>query len=290
MSRYKHFLRAVAGIFVLAGVLMPWPVSAAPSSSNTVSNGSLSAVTVGYGTDEPLQNGMIVGLKKGDASKVVALTPNSIKAMHGVVVPVNGATVTLSDNQVSSGQVYVATVGRYDVLVSTQNGPISPGDYITISSLSGIGMKASEQQSEVLGKAAGSFDGTSNVQGTATLESDQGHKVSVSIGRIPVDLGINHNPLATGVTGVPGFMESAASLITDKPVSPLRLYGAFIVFIVAVIVAGGLLYSGVRSGMVSIGRNPLARNRIMGGLFRVIALGLIIFIIGLGAVYLILTV
>ncbi|HVS58169.1 MAG TPA: hypothetical protein VHD60_00315 [Candidatus Saccharimonadales bacterium] len=293
MSKLKRFICiALSSALIL---VFGAPLSAVAASSNTngsgnVSNGSVSAVTVGYGSDSPLQYGLIVGLKPGDASKVVALSADRIKDMHGVVVPSTDATVTLSDGSAKSGQVYVATVGRYNVLVSTQNGPIHTGDYITISSLSGIGMKADQSEPVVLGKAAANFDGTGNVQGSATLKDVNGNNVAISLGRIPVDLGIDHNPLAGATSGVPGFLQNAAHIFTDQPVSTWRLYLALTLFIVAAIIAGSLLYGGVRSSMVAIGRNPLAKNRIMVNLFRVTLLSLTIFIIGVGAVYLVLKV
>ncbi len=52
----------------------------------------------------------------------------------------------------------VALVGRVPVKVTTENGPIRPGDLITSSSVAGVGMKASKP-GYVLGRALTSFDG-----------------------------------------------------------------------------------------------------------------------------------
>lgn len=256
------------------------------------SGASVQSVAESYNADQPLQTGMIVKLKNGDASTVVPLDQNSISDMHGVVVPANDTPVTLAPVNPSGQQVYVATAGRFNVLVSTQNGSIKSGDYITISSLAGVGMKASGSQSIVLGKAAGSFDGTGNVEGSASLKGPSGQQVSVSIGSVPVDISIAHNPLAHNQAGLgsgaPGFLKNIGTAVTNRPVSAVRLYLALLVFIISAFIAGSLLYGGVRNGMVSIGRNPLAKKSIMRGMTQSVLFSLIVFVVGVFGVYLLL--
>lgn len=132
-------------------------------------------VTQGYNSDSVLQKGMIVRLKPGDSNTVQALNQKDAADMFGVIVSSGDATVSLS-NPGNSQQVYVATYGQYDVLVSTQEGPIKQGDYITISSLNGVGMKAATTQQLVIGKALSSFDGMSESEGTTTLQTNKGKK------------------------------------------------------------------------------------------------------------------
>jgi len=246
------------------------------------------AVTQGYGTDSPLQKGMLVRLKDKDASKVVPLTSDTASQMQGVVVAANDASVTLSSDT-NSGQVFVATYGQFDVLVSNQNGPIKTGDYITISSLDGVGMKANNEQSTVLGKAVAGFDGTSNVQGSTAVKDEGGNNITVSFGRIPVNISISHNPLQRSLdNNVPGFLQKAGQFIANKPVSSSRIYISLVVLLVSTVIAGVILYGAIRNGLVAIGRNPLAKTSITRSLVQVVMTGIIIFIIGLFAVYLLL--
>lgn len=247
-------------------------------------------VTQAYGISGGLQKGMIVMLDPGDATKVKALSNKKINAMQGVIVAANESAVTLSGDG-STNQVYVATAGKYDVLISNQNGSIKKGDYITISALDGIGMKADSSQTVILGKALEGFDGTTKVSGTTALKTSAGTTTNVAIGLINVEISISHNPLAAAArpdAAVPGFLRRLAESIAGKPVSSARIYICLAVLLVTVFIAGSLLYGGVRSSLVAIGRNPLARRSVLRGLFQVITIGLIIFVIGILAIYLLL--
>src|SRR2546423_631286 len=68
-------------------------------------------VTQGYQADKPLENGMIVRLKPGDATKVQAVTSENAGDMLGVTVASSAAPVSLSDP--TKQQVFVAAFGQY---------------------------------------------------------------------------------------------------------------------------------------------------------------------------------
>jgi hypothetical protein len=245
---------------------------------------SAQTVTQGYSSDSSLQKGTIVRLQTGNNQKVEPLTAKTAAQMQGVVVAANDAPVTLSSSDPAAAQYYVATIGEYDVLVSDQNGPIKTGDYITISSLDGVGMKADSSQSVVLGKADANFNG-----GSATQSTVQVGGAKINIGRIGVTIAISHNPLSAPVqTSIPNILQRAGQLVTSKPVNPLRLYAGFIILAAALVITAIMLYSGIRSSLVAVGRNPLAKTSILRSLVQVIITSVVVFILGLIAVYLIL--
>lgn len=245
-------------------------------------------VTTGYQSDQALQKGMIVRLKKGDSKKVEALKQLEVPDMLGVVVASSDAPVSLSNPNADS-QVFVATYGQYDVLVSTQNGPIKEGDFITISSLAGVGMKADSVQELVIGKALGNFNGRNDMESKVTLKTNHGEK-EVNLGRVSVEVSVAHNPLYSkdDDTGVPQFLSKAVDIVTDRPVSAFRIYAALAIVIVSIIIAGTIIFTGVKTGMIAIGRNPLAKKSINRGLLQVTLMALIVFVIGIFAVYLLL--
>lgn len=247
-------------------------------------------VTQGYLSDEALQNGLIVRLVPGEATKIRTLKHNESTEMLGVVVASNDAPISLSDP--TKKQTFVAVFGKYDVLVSAQNGPIKGGDYITISSVEGVGMKADGEQEVILGKAIGNFNGTNDVESTITLNDNLGGTQDVGLKRILVDISISRNPTYTGDSnaGVPQFLSKAAQLVTKKPVTALRLYACLGILGLSLVVAGIIIYSGVQTGMTAVGRNPLAKKTILHNLVTVTLMAMIIVIIGVVAVYLLLKV
>jgi hypothetical protein len=155
-----------------------------------------------------------------------------------------------------------------------------------VSSTPGIGALATENQKFVVGVAAGDFAG----QGDAiSSTSGEGGK-KTQVGRIRVDVAFGKNPSAKDPqdSKVPAVLKRISESIADKPVSTTKIYVGFIVFLGTAIIACTTLFSGVRSAVISIGRNPLSKASIYRGLFQVVLLGLIIFITGIFGVYLIL--
>mgnify|MGYP000941538880 CR=1 FL=1 len=269
----KHrFLKLVAGVLFLAVFLL-----------SLLANSSAQTVLQGYGSDEKLQRGMLVALKEGDESKVVALTDKTVEKFKGVIVEQNDSPVTISNDDRKN---FVATVGPYEVLVSNENGPIKKGNYVSLSSTSGIGALATENQKFVIGVATSDFTGSSDSLTSAS--NTAGRKAEV--GRITVDVAFGKNPNARdpAESKVPAILKKVSESIADKPVNTVRIYISLAIFLAAAAVTGTMLFSGVRSAVVAIGRNPLSKSSIYRGLLQVVILALIIFLVGIFGVYLVL--
>lgn len=266
-------LLALFGLVTLIMVSMSHPLGA-------------QVATEGYNADGTLRRGMIVRLKQGDASKVEAVSSDGAEHMHGVVVNANDAPVTLSNDD---QKVFVATSGKFDVLVSTQNEKIETGDYIAVSALAGIGMKAGTKEAFVIGRALNGFDGSKDIIGTSDVKDSTGAAHKVTIGRISLDIGVAKNPLLRATeANLPDALKRAAETIAGRPVNAVRVYLGILIFGITTTVAASLLYGGVKSALISIGRNPLSRKSIVRSMLQVIVTGLIVFITGVFGVYLIL--
>lgn len=270
MLKHKRFVAGLlAGLGLAAFVVLP---AAAQN------------LTQGYQASGTLQNGMIVRLKKGSPSTVEALNQKEETEMFGLVVSSSDATVSLANP--AQTQVYVATFGQYPALVNTQNGPIRAGDKLVISAVSGVGMRADAKHQVLIGKALQSFADGSNAEGHLKLSDG----TTVAMGRIMVDISVTRNPSYSGdvVAGVPHVLVSIARAVTNKPLTALRLYGSLVVIALDFAIAGAILYAGIRTGMNSIGRNPLAKKSILRSLVTVILSSLVVVLVGLIAVYLLL--
>lgn len=266
-------LLALTGLCLLVSASLQHPLSA-------------QAVTSGYNADQAIQRGMIVRLKKDDTTKVEPVKRDDAEHMHGIVVSANDAPLSIA---IDGQKVFVATNGRFDVIVSTQNGSVAQGDFISVSALAGIGMRTSDKEPYVIGRALGTFDGSKDVISTSQVKDSAGATHEVKIGRVSVDVGLAKNPLLKGTeANLPEFLKKAAETVAGKQVNPVRVYIGVLVFGVTTVIAGTLLYGGIRSGVISIGRNPLSRKSIVRTMFQVIITGLIVFITGVFGVYLIL--
>jgi hypothetical protein len=244
-------------------------------------------LTQGYGADSVLQVGMIVGLKKDDPRMVEPISSADAAHIQGVVVSANDSAVLLgNDNE----KVYVASGGRFKVLVSNQNGDIKNGDYVSVSSIDGIGKASSPDDPIVLGKAISGYQGsdTNQVISTAKVKNASGNEVQLSLGYVIVDISIGKNPLAKTENNLPVFLSKAGETIAGKPVSATKVYISLALMFLTTAVAASLLYAGVRNSMIAIGRNPLSRKLIIRGLFQVVFIGLIVFLCGVFGVYLLL--
>jgi hypothetical protein len=178
---------------------------------------------------------------------------------------------------------------RYYVLVSNQNGSIGAGDPISVSAISGIGMKADTSQATILGRAVGTFDGKNNVASVAKLKTSKGAEIQAAIGSVQVDIGVAKNPLlVTNSSGVPQFVQKAAISVVGKPINASQLYVSIAIMLAGFGITAALMYGGIQSGMMAIGRNPLAKQSIMRNMIQVVITGLLIFIGCLVAVYLVL--
>ena len=114
-----------------------------------------------YNTDDPtVMPGDVVSLDPTKTAGVkktqFAYDTNTI----GVVSTKPGLAIGDQANNTSGKPVPVALAGRVPVKVTTENGNILPGDYLTTSSTPGVAMKATKS-GVVLGQALTSFAGPS---------------------------------------------------------------------------------------------------------------------------------
>jgi hypothetical protein len=290
----RHILRttllrqAAASLGIAVVLAVPF-VGMASAADTTTTESNSAGTPQGHTADGDLQVGTIVQLGASGTSKVTPATFDKASNMYGVVVDERTLSLTVTSAD-SPNQVFVAATGTYPVLVSTQNGPINVGDYVTISAVDGIGMLAEPEQKIVFGRAVSSFDGKNNVVGNVDLKDTTGKSAGkAAIGSISVVIDIRHNPNEKSTkANVPKVLQRLGEAIAEKPVGPLRIYLSIGITGISIFAAIAILYSGVRHSLISIGRNPLSRKSIFRALMEIILTSLIILIIGLFAVYLLL--
>lgn len=243
----------------------------------------------GYAADRPLDHGTIVQLTGKGSNTVTVAKQSELQNTFGVTVDPQQLSVKLSSDGLEN-EVFVAVSGTYNVLVSTQAGAIKAGDYVTLSSINGVGMKAGTEEETVLGRAASGFDGKGVTLGQSTIKDVDGNTTqTVKLGSIPVTIEIQRNPNEKSTkANVPEILERTGQAIAEKEVSAVRIYISLAIAVVSLIAAIAVIYAGVRNSVISIGRNPMTKKSIFRALMEIILTSLLILIIGLFAVYLLL--
>lgn len=227
----------------------------------------------------------LVNIAKDNPNYVILSDAEHVDQLIGVVS--SKPLIELSEEGGRVG-VQVVSNGTTLTLVSDLNGKITTGDKITASPIAGVGMKAIES-TVVVGTAQASLDSVELE--TREVTDKVGKKQYVKIGLIPVQVGVAfYSPHAQKQSAfVPPFLQTLANQVTGKDVSPIRVLIAALVLLLLFISVTVLLYSSVRSSIISIGRNPLSESAVRKSLFQVGITVFAVLIFAAAIVYLVLT-
>ncbi len=235
------------------------------------------AISQGYQTSvSSISTGALVSLTASGSGQVELAKASN--AAHLVGIAAEASTLELST---ASGQhtVQVVVGGSAEVLVSDANGAVKTGDKVTVSPLAGIGMKATGS-GEVVGTALKPLSLVKTVVQQA--KGADGQNVTVHVGLVPVAVSVVYYSAVSSVgtvsAFVPPFLQNVANAVAGKVVSPLRVLIGTIALLLGFLAVTIMLYVGVRSGVVSLGRNPLAADALRRGMVDILiaALGVLI--------------
>lgn len=246
------------------------------------SNNQNSAISRGFQTSEAdIAAGALVSTKADDSSVIELATTSSSTRLAGIVSTT--ALVELSGNQQNETQVILSGSAR--ALVSDINGPIHAGDKITASPIAGVGMLA-DTDAQIVGTAMNDFKPTDSQK--KVIKDKDGKDHTVHVGSISLQIGISYYVAPTSQF-VPPFLQNMADSIAGRPVSFMRILLGCVLLFLAFGSIFVLIYTSVKSGIISLGRNPLAATAIQRGLVGVVVIVLLIAALALLGVYLILT-
>lgn len=183
----------------------------------------------------------------------------------GIVVG-RGDSLLAIDPSDSTAQV--AIEGTAPVLVSTINGDISKGDLISVSPLSGLGMKA-QPGLPVIGSAQAAFTSQSSAATTQQITDKGGKSRSVKVGFTSVAIKINTS--TEGSTSINSLQKAVKSL-TGRVIPTVRIIISLVIVTITLVTLVMLIYASIFGSIISIGRNPLAKSAILRTLRSVLAL------------------
>lgn len=216
---------------------------------------TLTNLSESYITDEQLPLSAIVSLKDNADDRVVASNTGNVDKMIGVVIDRSDASISVSDGK--ENEVQVAKTGTLQVLVSDINGAIEQGDYITASPINGVGMRATGS-TKVTGIAQNNLINGVSQQ----VNNADGTQQNVRVGTVSVLVSVSGYIDKSENSFIPRPVQEIANTLAGRTVSPLPILLSLGVFVVTLIIVTAIIYSMVRNGIISVGRNPLSSGAI----------------------------
>lgn len=217
------------------------------------------AIAQGFETDSTnISTGAILSLKSKGSNIVEPAVITNDANLIGVAA--DKPLIELSSDGKNSVQVAVS--GSTQTLVSDINGSVGVGDKVTISPISGIGMKATGS-SEIIGVAQSSLSSVPTVK--QLVKDKTGKDITINIGLLPIAVNVSY--YSTADQGslsnfVPSFLQSLADNLSGKQVSPLRVLLGALALLLGIITVMVMLSASIKSGVISVGRNPLAAGQL----------------------------
>ncbi len=225
-----------------------------------------SDIAISIPFDTPVSEGQIICAEK------TGFKPCSNPYDSGIYGVLTSTPAASLSNDVATQNPFVVFRGKALVAVTTANGPIKVGDFITSSKTPGVG-QLGNHNGYMLGIAQEAYD-SSDTKAVKIIP------VSLAIHSITTISDARENLLLT--------ISQALSSPTLTPLASLRYVLAFLIALVAFTL--GFVYFGrtSKAGVEAIGRNPLAGQLIEFTVVIHIVMTVVIVLIGLVIAYIIL--
>lgn len=243
---------------------------------------AVTSLSESYSSKDNLAVGSLVSVMDNQTDVIEASESSNVDNLLGVVIASGSSLLTLSSGK--DDQVQVATSGTLPVIVSDINGEIVRGDHVTAGPIKGVGMRATANV-RVVGIAQGKM---TNVKQQKYKDSD-GVEKTMKLGEVPVLVNVAYYFKEPEKTIVPAAVQNVANSLAGREVGTVPILIAGAIFLIMLIIVASLVYSMIRSSIISVGRNPLSQSAIYRDLVQLSGLVLAILGVGLVSIYLVLT-
>ena len=243
---------------------------------------AITTISESYQSSTQIPVGSIVSLVKGSQTQVEPGVTSNADSLLGVVVNPDSSLLSVSTG--SAEQTEVATSGILPILVTDINGTIQRGDHITASPVAGLGMLA-DGNVRVVGIAQGSMTSTRQ----QTITDTNGATQQVTIGEVPVLVNVAYFFKQPDKSIIPVAFQNIANSLAGRDVKPLPIIISGAIFIITAIVVMSIIFSMIRSSIISVGRNPMSQSAVYRDVIQLSALVLGILAVATVSIYLVLT-
>jgi hypothetical protein len=245
MGRSRLFRLLLTGVIGSFAALSLAP--AAASSAN---------ISHSYESNQQIPNGSLVSLSKAKSSFVELANFDNGPQLIGISV---GSDDSLLAVEATSGKAQIATSGTATALVSDLNGNIEVGDQVSVSPFNGIGAKAITGAYSI-GQAQTAFNADDHGTRQVRVTDKNGKQKQLNVGYIRINIAVSA-PSGDGSESLNALQKIAKSL-TGHTVSTTRVVISLIIALVTLMALVTLIYASIYGGIISIGRNPLAKYAI----------------------------
>lgn len=222
--------------------------------------------------NQTIENGMIVSHFNGSYRLSSEAYDRSIVGSINLFPKIE-FTETVDTNKTS-----IISSGVTKVLVSGESGAIKTGNYVTASSVAGVGMKATKS-GFTLGIAMEDFSGDTT--------GDRG-LINVRVGK-DFTFAQDTPDSETISNRLRDIVSLSAIAAIDDPKEVLKYLIAGVILISAVVIAFVSFSRTSQKGIEALGRNPLAKSSIMTGIFVNILVSVTIIGAGIAGSYFVVT-
>jgi len=222
-----------------------------------------SSIAQGFQSNDPnVVPGALVSLANGSPNTIELADSQNVQQMQGIV-----GSKSLIELSTGNSSVQIVADGTTEGLVSDINGTVKIGDKITASPIAGVGMKATTG-TLVIGAAQQDLAKVKTT--TREVTNTKGGRKTVHIGAVPIQVDkVFYQPPTGQVSFLPSALQGFANSVAGHQVSSARVMIAGLVILLLFVVVATLLYSTVKSSIISIGRNPLSENAVHKSLLEV---------------------
>lgn len=259
----------LAGFFILLAAI---PVSA--SSPN---------ISHSYRTSKQIAEGSLVSISHSKQNYIEDANTSNGDRLVGVTVKSDDSLLAFDPD---NAKAQVATNGTVNTLVSDLNGDIKVGDQISVSPFNGIGMKA-ELGTNVVGLAQTTFNKSSPEATSRTVKDKNGVSKEIHVGYVRLSIAVGETVSTNNPQ--PNGLQKLVHSLTGRTLSTWRIVLSIAIGIVTAIAIITLIYASIYGGIISIGRNPLAKSIIFRALSSVLSMSIVVALIGGLLIYLLLS-
>ncbi len=249
--------------------------------------GTVSAQVGGYGIPstydvlgEDIQSGDIISFDPA----INTYTPSIIPGDENMFGVVDTTPVVVFRSGIN--RVPIVQAGEVFVNVTTLNGAIAVGDGITTSEISGKGQRSESDGGYILGYALQSFDET---QSATTTIASGGGVVAVGSIRVLLDIGPLSNEFNEQTSQSTIFVREGGEVETGLE-TIFRYITAALFALGTVFVVLKTFGPNIGRGVISVGRNPLAKTSIQAmvvfNVILILSISIVAFIISLLIIFL----